>query len=424
LAVPTEHDGWQGQPTATRDPNPIAAARIQTAPFVREFLMRTVALVLLFLGCLTTAAAEGLSAAQIEEISRIAREAREARQLPALSVAVIRDDRLWSAAFGSADLEQNVPATAQSMFRTASIGKWFTATAAMRLAEDGRLDLDAPVQRYCPQYPAKPWPVTARQLLSHQAGVRHYYGDNGEKPQSEAERAELAARVARERAGQYVRHTDMVGPLDIFKDDALLFEPGTRTRYSSLGYRLLGCVLEGAAKKPYRQLMRELVFAPAGMTSITDDDARAVVPHRVPGYSRPAGGPTLRAEFRDVSENLPAGGWLATSEDLARFAQAFASGRLVKIATRDQMVQRPTLTDGTPAPNPMGSPDYYYGLGVMVGPLNGKPAWFHTGGQSGATALLYWYPDRRVVVALMTNLDGRAINEELATKIAAVAGGE
>ena len=383
--------------------------------------MRTLWTILTLSAWAAAATAGGLSPAQVKEISAIAREARESRHLPALSVAVIRDGNAWSAAFGSADLEQEVPATTQSMFRTASIGKWFTATAAMRLAEDGKLDLDAPVQNYCPQFPKKPWPVTSRQLLSHLAGIRHYYGDNGEKQDTDAERADLAARVARERAGQFVRYTDMAGPLDIFKDDPLLFEPGTKTKYSSLGYRLMGCVLEGASKMPYRTLMRELVFAPAGMQSIVDDDARALIPHRVAGYSRGADGAILRAEFRDVSENLPAGGWLTTSADLAKFAVAFANGKLVKPATRDQMVRRPTLNDGTPAPNPMGSPEYYYGIGVMVGPLSGKTAWFHTGGQSGATALLYWYPQSRTAVALMTNLDGRAITEELARKIADVA---
>lgn len=383
--------------------------------------MRTAWISLALLAWSTAVWAEGLSAGQIEQISTIAREARENGKLPALSVAVVRDDKLWSAAFGNADLEQNVPASTRSMFRTASIGKWFTATAAMRLAEDGKLDLDAPARNYCPQYPEKPWPVTSRQLLSHLAGVRHYYGDNGEKQDSDAERAELAARVARERTGQFVRHTDMRAPLDIFKDDPLLFEPGTKSHYSSLGYRLIGCVLEGAAKMPYRQLMRELVFTPAGMQFIVDDDSRALIPHRAPGYSRAPDGSMLRAEFRDVSENLPAGGWLATSEDLARFTVAFAKGKIVKPATRDQMLQRPLLEDGKPAPNPMGSPDYYYGIGVMVGPLSDKPAWFHTGGQSGATALLYWYPDSGVAVALMTNRDGRAITESLARKIADVA---
>jgi serine beta-lactamase-like protein LACTB, mitochondrial len=380
--------------------------------------MRIAGLFLAFLGWSATVAAEGLSAAQIGQISTIAREALKTNHLPALSVSVVRDGKLWSGVFGSANLEQDVPASTQSMFRTASIGKWFTATAAMRLVEDGKLDLDSPVQKYCPRYPTKPWPVTSRQLLSHLAGVRHYYGDNGEKRDTEAERAELDARVARERAGQFVRYTDMLGPLEIFKDDPLLFEPGTKSHYSSLGYRLLGCVLEGAAKLPYRQLMRDLVFAPAGMQSIIDDDARKLIPHRAAGYSRGPDGAILRAEFRDVSENLPAGGWLATSEDLAKFAVAFAQGKVVKPATRDQMLQRPALKDGTPAPNPMGSPEYYYGMGVMVGPLTGKPAWFHTGGQSGATALLYWYPDSQVAVALMTNRDGRAITEALARKIA------
>jgi len=380
-------------------------------------------IVIALFGAAASAPAAGLSTAQIEKITQVASQARETYHLPALSVAVARDGKIWTAAFGQADLEQSVPATPQSRFRTASIGKWFTATAAMRLAEDGRLDLDAPVQQYCPQYPVKPWPVTSRQLLSHLAGVRHYYGDNGEQADTEAQRAALSARVERERAGQFVRHTDMLGPLNIFKDDPLLFEPGTRSHYSSLGYRLLGCVLEGAGQAPYRQLMRELVFAPAGMDSITDDDARALVPHRVAGYSHGPADSLLRAEFRDVSENLPAGGWLATSQDLARFALAFARGALVKPATRDLMVQRPLLKDGTPAPNPLPFPNYYYGMGVMVGPLDGNPAWFHTGGQSGTTALLYWYPDSGVAVALMTNLDGRAINEELAARIAAVAGG-
>jgi len=385
-----------------------------------RFLARVILATVLSASATVATASDALSAAQIEEISRLAREALNTSHLPALSVTVVREGKLWSAAFGMADLEQDVPATTRSMFRTASIGKWFTATATMRLVEDGKLDLDAPIQNYCPQYPLKPWPVTSRYLLAHLAGVRHYYGDNGERRDTDAERAALDAQVARERAAQFLRYTDMIGPLGIFKDDPLLFEPGTQSHYSSLGYRLLGCALEGAARMPYRRLMRELVFAPAGMSSIAEDDSRALVAHRAAGYSRGPDNTLLRAEYRDVSENLPAGGWLATSEDLAKFALAFARGQLVKPSTRDLMVRRPVLKDGAPAPNRLGSSNYYYGLGVMIGPLDGERAWFHTGGQSGATALLYWYPDSEVAIALMTNLDGRAINEMLARKIAEV----
>jgi serine beta-lactamase-like protein LACTB, mitochondrial len=367
------------------------------------------------------AQAAGLSPEQIREISRVASAALQTNQVPGLSVAVSKDNRIWSAGFGKADLEQDVPVTAQSMFRTASVAKWFTATAAMRLVEDGKLELDAPIQRYCPQFPKKEWPITSRELLTHMAGVRHNYGQNGEKPDSEADRQALEELIRREKSTQYTRYTDVIKPLDAFKNDPFLFQPGTRTRYSSLGYRVLGCVLEGAAKTPYRQLMHDLVFEPAGMKTIVEDDSLAIVAHRVPGYSKTPDGVIVRAELRDVSENLPAGGWLSTAEDLARFAVVFQSGQLVKPATRDQMIEHPRLLDGSLAPNPLGDPKYYYGTGIMVGPVDARPAWFHTGGQSGATALLYWFPDTHIAVALMTNRDGSAIHESLAREIERIA---
>jgi serine beta-lactamase-like protein LACTB len=363
----------------------------------------------------------GLSAEQIREISEIASAALKTNNLPGLSIAVSKDNRIWSAGFGKADLEQDVPVTAQSMFRTASVAKWFTATAAMRLVEDGKLDLDVPIQQYCPQFPQKQWPITSRQLLTHMSGVRHNYGDNGEKRDSEAERQALDELVQREKNTQYTRYTDVIKPLDTFKSDPLVFQPGTRVLYSSLGYRVLGCVLEGAAQAPYRKLMRDLVFGPASMKTITEDDALAIVPHRVAGYSKAPDDIIVRAAFRDVSENLPAGGWLSTAEDLARFAVAFQLGRLVKQTTRDEMLARPKLIDGTPAPNPFGNPKYHYGFGIMVGPIDARPAWFHTGGQSGASALLFWFPDSKVAVALLANRDGSAIRESLARKIGEIA---
>jgi serine beta-lactamase-like protein LACTB, mitochondrial len=380
-----------------------------------------VALLLGLGGWPTPTHAAGLSAGQIREIAELAKTALETNQLPGLSVAIAKDGEIWSAGFGKADVEQDVAVTAQSMLRTASVAKWFTATAAMRLVEDGKLDLDTPIQRYCAEFPEKQWPITSRQLLTHMAGVRHSYGDNGEKRDTESERHALEQSIKRERIAQFTRHTDVIKPLDIFKNDPLVFQPGTRVQYSSPGYRLLGCVLEGAAKTPYRKLMRDLVFVPAGMKTIIEDDVLALVPHRVAGYSQAADGTIVRAIYRDVSENLPAGGWLSTTEDLLRFVLAFESGKLVKPATRDQMIAHPKVLDGTPAPNPFGNPKYYYGIGIMVGPVDGRSAWFHTGGQSGASALLYWFPDSRIAVALLTNRDGSAIREPLARKFEEIA---
>lgn len=367
------------------------------------------------------AQAPGLSARQVEEISQVASASLQTNQLPGLAVAVAKQGEIWSAGFGKADLEQNVPVTAQSMFRSASIAKWFTATAAMRLVEDDKLNLDAPIQQYCPQFPTKPWPITSRELLTHTSGIRDYYGDNGEKPSTEAGRKALAELIERENSTQYTRYTDVIKPLDSFKDDPLLFQPGTSVRYTSLGYRVLGCVLEGAAHTPYRTLMRDLVFVPAGMTSVTEDDALAIIPHRVAGYSRGPNNTIIRAEFRDVSENLPAGGYLSTAEDLVRFAVAFHSGKLVSGATRDLMIEHPKLTDGTPTPNPFGTPNFYYGMGIMIDPGEAQTAWFHTGGQSGASALLFFFPKADVAVATMTNMDHSAVRESLAREIGEIA---
>src|SRR5687768_4662528 len=102
--------------------------------------------------------AAALSQQQIDDISRVAAETLQMQGLPALSVAVAKQGDIWSAAFGKADVEQDVAATPQSMFRTASVAKWFTGVAAMRLVESGALNLDAPIQRYCRQYPRKSWP--------------------------------------------------------------------------------------------------------------------------------------------------------------------------------------------------------------------------------------------------------------------------
>jgi CubicO group peptidase (beta-lactamase class C family) len=167
--------------------------------------------------------------------------------------------------------------------------------------------------------------------------------------------------------------------------------------------------------------MRELVFAPAGMASTTEDDALTIVPHRVRGYSLGPNGTIGRAPFRDVSENLPAGGYLSTTEDLVRFVLAFNSGRLVTAQTRDKMLEHPKLIDGTLAPNPFGNPNYFYGIGIMVDPEQTEPAWFHTGGQSGVSSLLFYFPKSQIAVGIMTNMDHSAIREYLARQVGEIA---
>jgi CubicO group peptidase (beta-lactamase class C family) len=367
-------------------------------------------------------AADKLSLPQIREIEELSAATLSKEGLPGLSVAVAKGDEVWSAGFGSADLEQNVAVDSRSLFRTASISKWLTATAAMRLVEESRLDPDAPIQQYCPQYPQKQWIITSRELLSHLSGIRHYHGANGEPRNTDAERKALDELIKQEESGEYTRYTDIVSTLDSFKNDPLFFQPGTRFLYTSLGYRVLGCVMERAAQTPYRTLMRQLVFKPAGMTSITEDDAQTIIQHRVAGYARGPGKELIRAPFRDMSANLPAGGHLATPADLVRFAAAFNEGRLVESKTRNFMIQRPKLLDGSEVP---AAPPYfgmgtglYYGMGMFVGSTAwGERLLLHTGRDPGASTELLLAPESRIAVAVMTNLSGWNGTDALAKKI-------
>jgi serine beta-lactamase-like protein LACTB, mitochondrial len=116
------------------------------------------------------------------------------------------------------------------VYRSGSIGKTITATGAMQLVEQGKLNLDKPIQDYCPAFPKKQWTLTTRQLLAHMGGVRHYGGPHDKEEQTGT-----------------IHYSGVTEALAPFKDDPLLFQPGTKFSYSTYGYGVVGCVVEGAA---------------------------------------------------------------------------------------------------------------------------------------------------------------------------------
>ena len=253
----------------------------------------------------------------------------EASKVPGMSVAVVEDGELvWSRGFGMADLENSVPATSETLYRLASISKPITATAAMSLWQDGELDLDVPVQKYCPAFPSKQWPITTRELLAHLGGIRYY--NVPELPywvsQSDPEVGNT-------------RHFEngIEAGLKFFANDALVAKPGTHFNYSSQGYILVGCVIEGASGQKYADYVRQHVLAPAGMLQTVPDDRFAIIPLRTRFYSRDRSGTVVNAEYLDSSYKVPGGGWLSSAKDMARFEVAMLHDQLVRRSTRDIM---------------------------------------------------------------------------------------
>jgi len=303
--------------------------------------------------------------------------------VPGIAVSVVENGEYeWGSGFGFADLENNAPASEHTLFRLASISKSLTAVGAMQLEEKGQLDLDAPVQKYCPAFPQKPWPMTTRQVMGHLAGIRHYKGQSQEDPE----------------IGNTKHFDDPIqAGLNFFKNDDLVEQPGKHFHYSTQGYTVVGCVMEGASGTKYVDYMLRNVIGPAGMEHTRVDNPFAIIPYRTNFYQKTDSGAVENADFLDSSYKIPGGGWISSAEDMARFEVAILSDKLLKRATRDLM--------WTPLKPSDGSKDTY-GLGWGVGDDNGIQGVGHSGGQQGTSTNFKIAPSERAGVVVLTNMEG------------------
>jgi len=312
--------------------------------------------------------------------------------VPGLSVAVVENGEFeWADGFGFADLENNSPATEHTLFRLGSISKTLTAVGALELWERGRLELDAPVQKYCPAFPEKSATITTREVMGHLGGIRHYKGGPND--------VEIGN----------TKHFDdpIQAGLDFFKNDPLVAAPGSHFHYSTQGYTLVGCVMEGASNSKYVDYMLKNVFAPAGMDQTSVDNRFTIIHYRTRFYQKTKDGTVENADFLDSSYKIPGGGWLSSAEDMARFEVAVLHDKLLKSTTRELM--------WTPLKPSDGSKDDY-GLGWDNNDYDGIKSVGHNGGQQGCSTSFKIAPTHRAGVVVLTNME-EIDPDELATEI-------
>jgi serine beta-lactamase-like protein LACTB len=289
------------------------------------------------------------------------RQAKEwlARGIPGISLAVAVDGKIvYSEGYGLADLEQRVPVWPTTKFRIASISKPLTATALMQLVEAGKLDLDAPVQKYVPSFPDKGAPVTTRMAAGHLAGIRHYKDNEFE--------------ISR-------HYNSVTEGLKIFEDDPLVAPPGTKFSYSSYSFNLVSAVIEGASGENFLRYMQDHVFTPLGMAHTAADQNKQIVEERARFYELTKSGNPENAPYVDNSYKWAGGGFLSQES----LKQLFTS-------------QKTTAGEATG-----------YGIGWAVGKTrSGKIVYEHAGGAVGGTSQLILYPESGVVIAMINNLSG------------------
>jgi CubicO group peptidase (beta-lactamase class C family) len=305
------------------------------------------------------------------------------------SLLVARDGQvLISRGYGSANLEWTIPNTPATKFRLGSITKQFTAAAILLLEERGKLRIDDPVKKHLEDTPAAWDQVTIFHLLTHTSGIPSFTGFPDYRT------AKLVSTTAEKIVAS-------------FRDKPLEFQPGEKWNYSNSGYLLLGHLIEKLSGQTYEQYIRENIFTPLVMRDSGYDSNRTVTAQRASGYS-PSPNGLVNAEFIHMTVPHAAGALYSTTEDLLRWTQGLYAGKLLSPASLQKMTT-PFKSD--------------YAFGLVVRTVNGRRVFDHDGGIEGFNTTLTYYPDTRLTIAVLANLNGPA-SREIATKLGAVAHGD
>ena len=334
----------------------------------------------LALACASQPAAARRPAPDLGGIDRAALEELDATHTPGAAVAVVVGDRVvYAKGFGVASVETRAPVTPDTLFAVASVTKMFTGTAAATLAERGAVRPEQPIGTYVSGLGPRTSRLTLHQLLTHTAGL-----------------VDQAPGVAHDDAG-------LLAGARGWKDGLFFADPGETYSYSNPGFAIAGLALQEAAKKPYADLLQELIFDPVGMKRTTFRTRMAITFPVAVGHDAGAGGrPAVLRPFPENVLGWPNGGMISSANDLARFAVAFMNGGMIdgRQALSPGAIAR-VATGHVTVPAAAG--DWRYGYGARAGEVRGVRVVEHRGGTDGFGSLLRMAPDAKFAVVVLGN---------------------
>jgi CubicO group peptidase (beta-lactamase class C family) len=308
------------------------------------------------------------------QANQLCKDFMEEHGLNGVQVSVCKENKIiWSGAFGYADSENKIPVSDSTRFRINSVSKPMTSIALIKLFSEGKLDLDAPIQKYVSTFPIKNYPITTRQLAGHLAGIRDYKG------------ADLQDFI---RTEHFENATQAIA---IFKDDSLLFKPGTKFHYSTFGWNLIGAVIEGISKESYLDYMKNNIWKPLGLLNTCGDNNSLSIPNRSKFYD-------LTGQVNDLGDwsyKYSGGGLLSTSKDLVKFGNKILNDKYLDSKAKTILFESQTTLDNEKTG---------YGLGWYVGlDKNNHKIWYHSGDSFSSSSHLIIYPDDNLVIAFLAN---------------------
>ena len=329
---------------------------------------------------LTTAAEQSVRNPDLlSKIDAAVEAARASDSVPGISVAVFRgEDKIVARGYGWANVENQVPATEDTVFLIGSITKQFTAAAILRLVEQGKISLQDSLGKYLPDYPLPGREATIRQLLNHTSGIRSYT-ETGPKFWEETVRIDLS-------------ESQM---LDVFKDLPLDFKPGEQWRYNNSAYYLLGVIIGKVTGSAYREHIEHSLIESLGLHHTCYADRR-IIDHRAAGYELDDQKSMKNAA--PLSMNIPgaAGALGSTVVDLVKWTRALHDGQVVSSGSLESMTNFTRYGEGKVEP---------YGFGLCLAPQNGKRFIGHGGGIPGFLSELAYYPEAQLTIVVLANCE-------------------
>src|SRR6266567_2974082 len=309
-----------------------------------------------------------------ETIDAYIRREMESQHVPGLSLAVVRDGKLVQArGYGKSSLELNAPATEKTLYGLGSISKQFTAAAVMLLVEDGKLKVQDPLTLFFAWLPKEWSKITVRHLLTHTSGIRDEEWKDGitEFDRFEHKQEEVVKTA--------------FGPL--------LSPPGEKFRYSNVGYRLLGMIIEKMSGQSYWDFLEDRIFRPTGMEVTRNSDPKTVITNRARGYGF-ADGHQINREPVTASAAFSEGALISSVLDMVKWDAVLASERLLKKTTLEQMWTPVRLNDRTISE---------YGFGWFLRPIPGHRTVGHGGGLPGFSTFIWRFMDDKLTVIVLSN---------------------
>jgi CubicO group peptidase (beta-lactamase class C family) len=313
---------------------------------------------------------------------------------PGAAIAVIKDGAVvYKHGYGSANLEYNIPITAQTVFHVASVSKQFTAFAIVLLANQGKLSLDDDIRKHLPEVPDFGKKITIRHLIHHTSGMRDQWtllGMAGWR---------LDDVITKEHIMKMVRY-----------QKELNFDPGAEHLYSNTGYTLLAVIVERVSGQSFRDYAEANIFKPLGMTNTHfHDDHEEIVKNRAYSYVPAGANRGFKAAPLNYA-NVGATSLFTTAEDLARWMINFEDQKIGGADAIKQMQQPGALNGGKPLT---------YAFGLSLGQYRGLSTVGHAGGDAAYRSFVFWFPAQRFGVVVLSNF-GSLNPQQMAMRIADV----